>query len=109
MSASGMGVFAASGCTWDASFGPGTTDHPMNASGVTLGEMPSGTLSTSETVPLRPLFPGMLFGDPGLTKRLDWDTEGRAVGVSAKSEADIRNVENIVNHPVGLALKRRPA
>jgi len=47
--------------------------------------------------------------DPGLAERLDWDTEGRAVGVYAKSEADIRTVANIVNDLVGLATKRRPA
>jgi hypothetical protein len=47
--------------------------------------------------------------DPGLAKRLDWDTEGGAVGVYANSEADIRTVANIVNELVGLATKGRPA
>ena len=47
--------------------------------------------------------------DPGLAKRLDWDTEGGAVGVYANSEADIRTVANIVNDLVGLATKGRPA
>ena len=47
--------------------------------------------------------------DPGLAKRLEWDTEGGAVGVYANSEADIRTVANIVNDLVGLATKGRPA
>lgn len=37
---------------------------------------------------------------PDLAKRLHWDTEGGAVGVSADAEADIRSVAEIINHIV---------
>jgi len=36
--------------------------------------------------------------NPDLAKRLDWDTEGGAVGISADAEADIRSVAEIINH-----------
>jgi hypothetical protein len=35
---------------------------------------------------------------PDLAKRLHWDTEGGAVGISADAEADIRSVAEIINH-----------
>jgi hypothetical protein len=35
--------------------------------------------------------------NPELTKRLHWDTEGGAVGISADAEADIRSVAEIIN------------
>jgi hypothetical protein len=36
-----------------------------------------------------------------LAKRLEWDTEGDAVGIYAKSEADIRQVAAILNELIG--------
>jgi hypothetical protein len=38
--------------------------------------------------------------NPDLTKRLHWDTEGGAVGISADAEADIRAVAEIINQIV---------
>jgi hypothetical protein len=36
--------------------------------------------------------------NPDLAKRLHWDTEGGAVGISADTEADIRSVAETINH-----------
>ncbi len=41
--------------------------------------------------------------DAALAKRLDWDTEAGAVGIYAKTEADIRTVAAIVNELVARA------
>jgi len=35
---------------------------------------------------------------PDLARRLHWDTEGGAVGISADAEGDIRSVAEIINH-----------
>jgi hypothetical protein len=35
--------------------------------------------------------------EPSLAKRLDWDTEGGAVGIYASGEQDIRVVAEVIN------------
>jgi hypothetical protein len=44
--------------------------------------------------------------DPGLAKRLVWDTEAGAVAVYADSEPDIRAVADIANDLLRLAAER---
>ena len=44
--------------------------------------------------------------NPGLAKRLCWDTEGGAVGISADAEDDIRSIAEIINHIIESLPKR---
>jgi hypothetical protein len=43
---------------------------------------------------------------PDLARRLHWDTEGGAVGISAYAEADIRSVAEIINQIIASPPKR---
>jgi predicted molibdopterin-dependent oxidoreductase YjgC len=42
---------------------------------------------------------------PEVAKRLEWDTEGGAVGIYAGTEEDIRAVAEIINELIGAASK----